>query len=108
VEPGEFTPAGDRPALVVGDLAGLTVRAQVEERDAHRLRADSRGVACSPGQADRPSPLRLLRIEPLAVAKSHLTASKSEAVDMREIEVLFALEIADTGGRYFAGQIVAI
>jgi HlyD family secretion protein len=108
VEPGEFTPAGDRPAIVVGDLAGLTVRAQVDERDAHRLRADSRAVASSPGQADRPSPLRLLRIEPLAVAKSQLTASTSEAVDMRVIEVLFELEIADTGGRYYPGQIVDI
>ena len=86
----------------------MTIRAQVDERDAHRLRADGRAVASSPGQATRISQLRLLQIEPLAVAKSHLTASTSEAVDMRVIEVLFRLEPDGTTGRYYPGQIVDV
>ena len=42
------------------------------------------------------------------MAKSQLTASPSEAVDMRVVEVLFQLEITDTGGRYYPGQIVDV
>jgi HlyD family secretion protein len=108
VEPGEFTPAGDRPALVVGDLSALTVRAQVDERDAHRLGADCRAVACGPGRAGGSSRLRLLRIEPLAVPKGQLTASISEPVDVRVIEVVFRIEPADAGGPFYPGQVVDV
>jgi len=108
VEPGELAPTGDRSALVLGDLSALEIRAQVDERDVHRISDNCRAVAFRPGQADRPSSLRLLRIEPLAVAKSQLTASISEAVDIRVIEVLFRLEPDDAGRPLYPGQVVDV
>lgn len=108
VEPGELAPVGDQPAIVVGELSTLHIRARVDERDAPRLRADSRAVAFLPDQGGRPHDLRLLRIEPLAVPKTQASGSSSEAVDTRVIEVLFRVEPADRRPRFFPGQVVDV
>jgi multidrug resistance efflux pump len=108
LEPGEFVPAGDRPVLVVGDLAALRIRAQVDERDAHKLRADHPAVAISPGRPGQHSRLKLVQIEPLAVPKDQLTASTAELVDIRVIEVLFQLLPDDNGRPFYPGQVVDV
>jgi HlyD family secretion protein len=108
VEPGELVPTGNQPAIVVGDLSALHVRAQVDERDAPRLRPDCRALAFLPNQARRPYELRLLRIEPLAVPKTQATASHSEVVDTRVVEVLFRLKPADPSLPFFPGQMIDV
>ena len=90
VEPGEFAPA-NATALVVGNIARLHVRAQVDENDAPRLRRGAVAVVTIPGTG-RQCGLRMLRIEPLAIPKSQLTASDFEVVENRVIEVIFEAE----------------
>ncbi len=107
-EPGETAPAGDKPAIVVGDVSTLHVRAQVDERDAPRLVADCRAMAFLHDQADRPHTLQLLRIEPLAVPKTLATASQSEVVETRVVEVLFRLELRAAGRRLYPGQAINV
>jgi HlyD family secretion protein len=106
LEPGELAPIEDQPAIVVGDLSALHLRAQVDERDAPRLRAGCRGVAFLPGRSGRPCDLRLVRIEPLAVPKRQATAAHSEVIDTRVIEVLFRLERADKNQAFYPGQVI--
>jgi HlyD family secretion protein len=108
VEPGEVAPVGDRPAIVVGDLTALHIRAQIDERDAPRLKADCRALAFMPDRADGPHELRLLQIEPLAVPKNLATASNSEVVETRVVEVLFRLEPREASLPLYPGQVIDV
>jgi multidrug efflux pump subunit AcrA (membrane-fusion protein) len=95
VEPGEYVnPAsnGD-PALTVGRINTLHVRAQVDEEDAAKLRQGAAGIARIRGSAAIEVPLTMLRIEPLAEPKRQLTGVATELVDTRVIEVVF--EVTD-------------
>jgi HlyD family secretion protein len=83
-----FTSVG-RPTVI------LHIRARVDERDAPRLRANSRAVAFMPDQGGRPHNQRLPRIEPLAAPRNQATGSNSEAVNTLVVEVLFRLDPAD-------------
>ncbi len=108
VEPGEVAAVGDKPAIVVGDLSVLHIRAQVDERDAARLYGDCRALAFPPDQSDRPHRLQLIRIEPLAVPKSLMTASNSESVETRVVEVVFRLERREASRPLYRGQVVDV
>ncbi len=108
VEPGEIAPAAGASVIVVGDLSALHIRAQVDERDATRLVADCSALAFLPGQSDRPHKLRLLRIEPLAVPKNVATASNSEVIETRVVEVLFRLESRGASPPLYPGQVIDV
>jgi HlyD family secretion protein len=108
VEPGEVAPVGDKPAVVVGNLSTLHVRAQVDERDASRLAAECVAIAFLPEQANQPHKLWLLRIEPLAVPKSLATGSNVEVVETRVVEVVFRLEPRASSRPLFPGQVIDV
>ncbi len=108
VEPGENAPIGDKPAVIVGDLSVLHVRAQVDERDAVRLVADCCAMALVSDQGQRRRKLELLRIEPLAVPKNLATASNSEVVETRVVEVLFRLEPGKAVRQLYPGQVIDV
>jgi HlyD family secretion protein len=92
LEPGEFAqPGAASPALLLGDLSRLRVRAQVDEEDAPRLRPGLAATASVRGAARQEIPLTMLRIEPLALPKRDLTGSIIEVVDTRVVEVLYDL-----------------
>lgn len=108
VEPGERAePAGGDAAIVVGDLTRLHVRAQIDEADAPLVRSGAAARARMRGRTDASLPLKMIRIEPLAVPKRQLTGAGSELVDTRIVEVLF--EVMDTQGvPIYPGQIVDV
>ncbi len=110
VEPGEIAPMGDKPAIVVGDLSVLHIRAQVDERDAPRLAANCRAFAFVPEEAgqSRKLNLQILRIEPLAVPKNLATASNAEVVETRVVEVLFRLEPGKAMLQLYPGQVIDV
>jgi HlyD family secretion protein len=98
IEPGEFaTSSGDRPAMILGDLRQLRVRAQVDEEDIALVAGlsttaandSTRAVARRRGGVPTEFPLRLVRIEPFARPKSDLIGSNVERVDTRVVDVLF-------------------
>lgn len=112
VEPGQAVsgPAGNGTqvgAVVVGDLRSLHVRARVDEEDAPLLRSGAAGVARVRGLAGESVPLRMVRIEPLAVPKTDLSGVSTERVDTRVVEVVFEL-VGASKSPLFPGQLVDV
>ncbi|MCC6659573.1 MAG: biotin/lipoyl-binding protein [Phycisphaerales bacterium] len=91
IEPGEYLSfvGSGPPAIVLGDLSTLHVRAQVDEEDTPMLHEGAEAVARIRGPVDERVALRMLRIEPLAIPKSQITGAATELVDTRVVEVVF-------------------
>ena len=94
VRVGEYAAAGGSggPAIVLGATQILHVRADVDEMDAWRLRADAPARAFVRGNAQLSAPLRFVAIEPLMIPKRALSGSSREQVDTRVLQVLYALD----------------
>jgi HlyD family secretion protein len=109
VEPGEYCSPAEGPAMQVGDLSSLHVRAQVDERDVPLLRPGARAVALTVSAQRHAFNLAMLRIEPLAVPKRSLTGRTTELVDTRVVEVLFRVE-PEAGAQppLYPGQLVDV
>ncbi len=110
VEPGEYLSfMGPAPlAIALGDLTTLHVRAQVDEEDTPMLREGAEGVARVRGPVDEKVPLRMLRIEPLAIPKTNITGSATELVDTRVVEVVFEVVPGEGRLRLYPGQAVDV
>lgn len=93
VEPGEYVqgPSMANPAMVLGDLTKLHVRAQVDEEDFALIGMDSKAVGRTRGAWPREIQLRIVRIEPFARPKMNLSGANSERTDTRIIDVLMAI-----------------
>jgi multidrug resistance efflux pump len=93
IEPGQYATIDPRqPAMVLGDVSTLNVRAQIDEEDLPMLREGAKGIARVRGRAEILVPLRMVRIEPLAEAKLQLLGTTTERVDTRVLEVIFRVE----------------
>jgi multidrug efflux pump subunit AcrA (membrane-fusion protein) len=107
IEPGEFvTNEAARPALILGDLSKLHIRAQVDEEDIALVGAASEALATTRGAARTKVPLRFLRIEPYARPKTDLFGVNTERVDTRVIDVVF--EAGETAGTIYPGMSVDV
>jgi hypothetical protein len=92
IRPGEYASAGpEQNLLLIGSDAPGNVRADVDEKDAWRVRRDARAVASIRGNSRRQFPLRFVRIEPYVVPKRNLTGDAVERVDTRVLRILYAL-----------------
>ncbi|CAG0997291.1 Multidrug resistance protein MdtN [Phycisphaerales bacterium] len=90
IEEGEFASTDRRaPALILGDLEHLAVRAQVDEEDISLVTPSSKAVGRTRGAAPVEISLKLIRIEPYARPKRDLTGDNAERVDTRVIDVVF-------------------
>lgn len=102
IEPGETASVDTaRPAMILGNLTKLCVRAQVDEEDIalvaganNQPTPQRNAIARTRGSVVKDIPLRLLRVEPYARPKLDLTGSNIERVDTRVIDVLF--EVVET------------
>lgn len=111
IEPGQFAAADVmNPAMVVGDLSRINIRARIDEEDLPRLREGARGVARLRGSAELTVPLEMLRIEPLARPKTDLSGATTERVDTRIVEVVFRVAAEPGAGapRLYPGQLVDV
>lgn len=109
IEPGQYAAAAATgvPAMILGDISTLRVRARIDEEDAPLLKDNSRAIARIRGVAAEDVPLKWMWIEPLAQGKLELTGSTTERVDTRVVEVV--LEIPQMPrARLFAGQVVDV
>lgn len=95
IQAGEYAQAGASAPIVLGDTSTLHVRADVDEQDAHRVRAGAPAIAIPRGDPDRRIPLEFIRVEPLVVPKRNLTGDNTERVDTRVLQVLFRITGAD-------------
>ena len=101
---GEFAQAGPlaSPLVVLGDDSQLHVRVEIDQTDAHRVRATAKAEGSLRGDADRRIALEFVRFEPLVQPKRALTGDGTERVDTRVLEVIYAL--AKDAPQPFVGQ----
>lgn len=94
VREGEFAPAAaiPEPLMLLGDVDRLQVRAEVDEQNALRVRAEAAAEASLKGHADLRMKLRFVRIEPFVVPKRSLTGDSLERVDTRVLQVVYEFD----------------
>ena len=93
IRPGEYASATPKnPALVLGDMDYLQVRADVDEQNASRLQKGQTATAYLKGDTTKPIELTFVRIEPYVVPKTSLTGSSTERVDTRVLQVIYSFE----------------
>jgi multidrug resistance efflux pump len=94
VRPGEYAAAGPlaQPLMLLGRVDELHVRADVDERDATRVKPGATAIASVRGDARQKFNLRFLGVEPFVVPKRNLTNDATERVDTRVMQVIYALE----------------
>jgi RND family efflux transporter MFP subunit len=93
IRPGEYASATPKsPALVLGDVEHLQVRADVDEQNASRLQPGQTATAYLKGDTTEPIQLQFVRIEPYVVPKVSLTGASTERVDTRVLQVIYSFE----------------
>lgn len=80
------------PAILLGDIRELQLRADVDESDAPKVRPGCTAVAFLKGSREQPIPLEFVRIEPYILPKKSLSGESTERVDTRVLQVIFRFE----------------
>lgn len=108
VRAGEFANAGpgmggnSEPLIVMGVTEPLYVRVSIDENEIERLDIGAPAIVSARGDAARQVEARYVRTEPLVVPKTSLTNAATELVDVRVLQLLYALPAA--GHSMFVGQ----
>jgi HlyD family secretion protein len=90
IRPGEFlAPGGSAPPLLLGDIADLQVRVDIDEQLAPRIRVGQTAVGYLKGETTLPIAMTFVRIEPYVVPKQNLSGSSLERVDTRVLQVIY-------------------
>jgi multidrug resistance efflux pump len=106
--PGEYAPAGPQgsgnqdPLVTMGVTNPLHVRIDVDENEIERVAVGGEAMISPKGAAGQQVLARFVRAEPLIVPKRSLTNASTERVDVRVLQLVYALP-ADARG-YFIGQ----
>ena len=94
VRPGELVnagPGGGGPYLRMGQTNPLHVRIDVDEDEALRVDMNAKAIVSPRGDADKRIEATLVRAEPLVVPKRSLTNEAAERVDVRVLQIIYAL-----------------
>lgn len=106
IRAGEYASTSPKaPAMVLGNLEELQVRADVDEQSATRIRPGQKGTAYIKGDTKNPIPLSFVRIEPYVIPKSSLTGASTERVDTRVLQVIYSLQRPKTRPIYVGQQV---
>jgi HlyD family secretion protein len=97
IREGEFAQAGflATPLMLMGNVATLHVRVDVDEYEAWRVRANAAATAFARGNKDVKATLQFVRFEPYIVPKRSLTGASTERVDTRVLQVIFSFDPKD-------------
>ncbi len=103
VRAGEYAQAGmlAQPLMLLGAVDRLHIRADIDEKDAWRIRPGAAAVSSIRGNAQRTFALAFVRLEPYVVPKKSLTGDATERVDTRVLQAIYALP---AGAPVYAGQ----
>jgi outer membrane protein TolC len=104
---GQYATAGpgsgnQDPLMVLGETVPLHVRVDIDESEIGRARIGAPAVVSPRGQSTRRIQARYVRTEPLVVPKRSLTNSGNERVDVRVLQLIYALP--DDAKNFFVGQ----
>lgn len=98
--------AANGTLILMGTVAPLQVRIDIDEDDAWRFEKGSDAMAFVRGNRNIKFPLKFLRIEPYIIPKTSFTGETVERVDTRVLQVLYQF---DKGGLpLYTGQILDI
>jgi HlyD family secretion protein len=105
IRAGEFASAGGQggnnapPYMQIGQTQPLYVRIDIDENEAARIKTGEAAVISPRGNAGRRLAVNFVRIEPQIVPKRSLTNSASERVDVRVMQLIYALPAEADGFR---------
>jgi multidrug efflux pump subunit AcrA (membrane-fusion protein) len=105
---GQFAPAGQQgggnqdPPITMGVTDPLHVRLDVDENEIERVQVGAPAIVSPRGAAARRTRVQFVRAEPLIVPKRSLTNASTERVDIRVLQLVYALPPGSRG--YFVGQ----
>jgi len=94
--PGQYVTAGpgpgsSEPPITMGETQPLHVRIDVDETEIGRVAPGADAVVSARGRADQQVTARFVRTEPLVVPKRSLTNQSNERVDVRVLQLIYAL-----------------
>lgn len=105
IRPGEFvaTQGGgnNQPFIQMGQTTPLHVRVDIDENEAVRVKLGAPAVVSPRGAAELQVTATFVRAEPQVVPKRSLTNSAAERVDVRVLQLIYALPKTD---RFRVGQ----
>lgn len=103
VRPGEYVGAANNRALVVlGNVDHLHLRVSIDEEDIPRFQGSAPATAQLKGGNGQRFSLRLVSIEPLVVNKQSLSGEGVERIDVRVLQVVYAIDAP--ANALFVGQ----
>lgn len=105
IRKGEYISTGNSPAMILGDIKKLQIRADIDEQNASLLLPLSSATAFPKNQASLKIPLRFERIEPYVIPKRSLTGASDERVDTRVLQVIYSFEKAPEVTLYVGQQV---
>ena len=94
IRPGEYvtTMGGNsEPFIRMGETRPLHIRIDIDEDDAGRVDQGARAIVSPRGDANNQVEASFVRAEPLVVPKRSLTNSAQERVDVRVLQLIYAL-----------------
>lgn len=98
IRPGEFvaTQGGNsQPFIQMGQTDPLHVRIDIDENEAARVNLGAAAIVSPRGAAELQVEAGFVRAEPQVVPKRQLTNSAAERVDVRVLQVIYALPAGD-------------
>lgn len=109
IRAGEYASTQPKQApIVLGDVAKLQVRCDIDEQNASNVRSDKPAIAFVKGDSEHAIPLKFVRIEPFVIPKQSLTGSSTERVDTRVLQVILSLARPDNDTPLYVGQQVDV
>ena len=105
--PGQYATAGPGPGnqdplMILGETNPLHVRVDIDENEIDRAALGSPSIVSPRGNARRRVRATFVRAEPLIVPKRSLTNASTERVDIRVLQLIYALP--RNRRDYFVGQ----
>ena len=93
IRAGEYaSPQNRLPALVLGDISTLHVRADVDEQNAMGVAPGLPATMSLKSDSTRKFAVKFVRIEPYVIPKVSLTGASTERVDTRVLQIIFQLD----------------
>ena len=108
IRAGEYaSPQNRLPALVLGDISTLHVRADVDEQNAMGVAPGRPATMSLKSDSTRKFEVKFVRIEPYVIPKVSLTGASTERVDTRVLQIIYELE-KPKGESLYVGQQVDV
>ncbi len=108
IRTGEYaSPQNKQPALVLGDIQTLYVRADVDEQNATKVAPGKDATLYLKNDSSKKYAVKFVRVEPYVIPKVSLTGASTERVDTRVLQVIYQLE-KPKGASLYVGQQVDV